>query len=136
MLREELYAYFGVILHLGLVKEPRMELYWGSLEDYGVEHIVKRYISKTWFEQLDRFIRLLHPLDNYQATFDRVEALLEHLRLLCRKYYSPKAHLAVDETIERFIGRALEIVNIPSKPTPEGFKIWVLANQGCVLDWL
>ena len=35
-----------------------------------------------------------------------------------------------------FIGRANEIVNIPSKPTPEGFKIWVLANQGYVLDWL
>src|SRR5882762_2603850 len=34
------------------------------------------------------------------------------------------------------MGRAPEIVNIPSKPTPEGFKIWVLANQGYVLDWL
>src|ERR1700722_2520757 len=34
------------------------------------------------------------------------------------------------------MGRAPEIVNIPSKPTPEGFKIWVLANEGYVLDWL
>ena len=34
------------------------------------------------------------------------------------------------------MGRAPEIINIPSKPTPEGFKIWVLANQGYVLDWL
>ena len=34
------------------------------------------------------------------------------------------------------MGRAREIVNIPSKPTPEGFKLWVLANQGYVLDWL
>lgn len=34
------------------------------------------------------------------------------------------------------MGRVLEIVNIPSKPTPEGFKIWVLANQGYILDWL
>ncbi|OCK75867.1 hypothetical protein K432DRAFT_307600, partial [Lepidopterella palustris CBS 459.81] len=43
---------------------------------------------------------------------------------------------AVDESIERFTGRASEIVNIPSKPTPEGFKIWILGNQGYVLDWL
>jgi hypothetical protein len=50
--------------------------------------------------------------------------------------YNPGAHLAVDETIERFMGRAPEIVNIPSKPTPEGFKIWVLANGGYILDWL
>ena len=33
------------------------------------------------------------------------------------------------------MGRAKEIVNIPNKPTPEDFKIWVLANQGYVLDW-
>jgi len=34
------------------------------------------------------------------------------------------------------MGRAPEIVNIPSKPTPEGFKIWVLANEGYILNWL
>jgi hypothetical protein len=34
------------------------------------------------------------------------------------------------------MGRAPEIVNIPSKPTPEGFKIWVLANEDYILDWL
>ena len=34
------------------------------------------------------------------------------------------------------MGRAREIVNIPSKPIPEGFKIWVLANEGYILDWM
>jgi hypothetical protein len=38
--------------------------------------------------------------------------------------------------IERFTGRVLKIVNIPIKPTLEGFKIWVLGNQGYVLDWI
>ena len=32
------------------------------------------------------------------------------------------------------MGRALEIVNILLKLTLEGFKIWVLANKGYVLD--
>ncbi|OCL03788.1 pathogenicity protein, partial [Glonium stellatum] len=58
----------------------------------------------------------------------------EHLRILCRKLYNPRAHLAVDEIIQRFMGRASEIVNIPLKPTPKGFKIWVLANKGYILD--
>ena len=44
--------------------------------------------------------------------------------------------MAVDKTIQRFIGQAQEIVNISSKPTPEGFKIWVLANEGYILDWV
>ena len=34
------------------------------------------------------------------------------------------------------MGRAPEVVNIPSKPTPEGFKIWVLANKGYILDFI
>jgi hypothetical protein len=34
------------------------------------------------------------------------------------------------------MGRTKETVNLPSKPIPKGFKIWVLANQGYVLDRL
>ena len=123
-----------MVLHTGLVIEPRLECYWGSLEDYSVEHIVKRYISKNQYKQLDRYIRLSPSRSTYKATFDRIDALSEYLRLLCQKYYSPGTHLAVDETIKHFIGRAPEIINIPTKPTPEGFKIWVLANQGYILD--
>jgi hypothetical protein len=44
------------------------------------------------------------------------------------KFYKPGIYLTVDETIERFTGRTPEIVNIPTKPTPEGFKIWMLGN--------
>ena len=56
--------------------------------------------------------------------------------MVFKKYWKPGTHLVVDETIQRFMGRSKEIVNIPSKPTPEGFKIWVLANEGYVLDWM
>ena len=34
------------------------------------------------------------------------------------------------------MGRAPKIINIPSKLTPEGFKIQVLANEGYILNWL
>jgi hypothetical protein len=35
----------------------------------------------------------------------------------------------------RFTGRVKEIVTIPIKPTPTGFKIWALAQQGFFLSW-
>jgi hypothetical protein len=41
-----------VRMHTGLVVEPRMENYWGSIETHGVEHIIKKYISKTRYEPL------------------------------------------------------------------------------------
>lgn len=34
------------------------------------------------------------------------------------------------------MGRSKETVNLPSKPIPKGFNIWVVANHGYVLDWL
>ena len=34
------------------------------------------------------------------------------------------------------MGRVPEIINILSKPTPEGFKIWILVNKGYILDFI
>ena len=131
-LRRELYAYFAVVISMGITIEPAIEDYWGSLEISGTEHKLSRYISCNRFQQIDRYIRCTTPWEDDDGmpytTFDRVDELSEYLRILCRRYYKPGCYLAVDETIERFMGRAPEIVNIPSKPTPEGFKIWVLAN--------
>lgn len=125
---------------MGITIESSIEDYWGDLEPAGAGHVVKNYIGLVRFQQLDRYFRCTDPWPKEDSTprttFDRVNDLSEHLRLSCRRLYNPGTHLAVDETIQRFIGRAPEIVNIPSKPTPKGFKIWVLANEGYVLDWL
>jgi hypothetical protein len=56
------------------------------------------------------------------------------MRLTSIKYYRPGIYLTVNETIKRFTGRAPEIVNISTKPILEGFKIWLLGNQGYVLN--
>ena len=69
-----------------------------------------------------------------ESIFEKLEPLNEHLRLLFKKHWISGTHLTVDESIQRFTGRAAEIVNISSKPVPEGFKIWILASSGYVLD--
>jgi len=35
----------------------------------------------------------------------------------------------------RYTGRAKEIVTIPGKPTPTGFKVWALAQAGYLFSW-
>ena len=97
-------------------------------------------MSRNRFQQLNRYFRCIEPWQNDdpipRSTFDRVTDLTKHIWLTYRKLYTPSAYLAINETIKRFIGRAPEIVNILSKPIPEGFKIWVLANKGYILNWL
>lgn len=96
-------------------------------------------MSLVRWQQLDRFFHLSKPCQKppgQESLFDRVEPLNEELRIDTKKFWQPSTHLAVDEAIQHFMSRAKETVNIPSKPTPEGFKIWVLGNHGYILDWL
>ena len=65
-----------------------------------------------------------------------MDQLADTLRERFRRYMKPGSDVAIDECIEGFEGRAKEAVNIPSKPTPIGFKQWVLASDGYVFDWL
>ena len=99
---------------------------------------ISKHISKNRWQQINRFLHISEPHPNSlkEIPFDKLEPLSSHLRLTFKKYWRAGTHLTVDETIQRFMGRAYEVVNILSKPTPEGFKIWVLANQGYVLDWM
>jgi len=69
-------------------------------------------------------------------TFTQINELSKHIWLTCKRLYSPGTHFVINETIQHFMGCAFEIINIPFKPTPEGFKIWVLANEGYILDFM
>ena len=125
--RRELYAYFGVVIYIGVVVQPLIKAYQATKA--GIANWPSNYISRIHFQQLNRYICASSIPDNsFHITFNRVDKLSEHIRVRYWQYQVLGTHLAVNKTIERFIGRASKIVNIPIKPTPKGFKIWVLAN--------
>ena len=136
--RKEIYAYFGVLIYIGLHKEPAIVDYWKEGSVYTPKHPIGQYISRNRFQAIDLYLYCEDPSQSatFTTPFKRIWNVSESLQKACRRYYTPGTHLAVDESIKRFTGRAKEIVNIPSKPTPEGFKMWILANEGYVLDWL
>jgi hypothetical protein len=65
----------------------------------------------------------------------KVEWLANKLRESFISYWRPNTHLAVDECIQAFYRRSLDIVNIPLKPTPIGLKIWFIANKGYIIGF-
>ena len=137
----ELLAYLAVTIYMGLHIETDIKDYWNKNPAKGPLHkIITAHISLVQFQQLDRMFHISKPKPIHNPTkespFDKIHTLSEYIRQRCRQYWELGTHLSVDEMIERFTGRVHEIINIPSKPTPEGFKIWVLANQGYILDWL
>ena len=138
---KELKAYMAVYIWMGLFPASQIKDFWNTDPLKGPTHTpITSHIGLKRWEQIERYFHISKPQDlndtTHQSPFEKLEPLNEHLRHLFKKYWSTGTHLAVDETIQRFMGRSKETVNIPSKPEPEGFKIWVLANGGYILDWM
>ena len=127
---------------MGLHTESSIPEFWNTdpLKGPIHEQVLKHISVKRW-QQIDRFFHISKPhlgqqLGQQETPFEKLESLSDTLRQAFKKYWKTGTHLAVDKTIQRFMGRSKEIINIPSKPTPKGFKIWVLANEGYVLNWV
>ena len=129
-----------MLIYMGITMESSIKDYWGNLEPAGVGYVVKNYIGLIRFQQFNRYFRYIDPQlkddSTPYTTFNRVNSLSKHLQLRYYKLYTPRTYLAVNKTIQHFIGRVSKIINILLKPTLEGFKVQVLANKGYILNQL
>jgi len=130
---------------MGIHIEPHINDYWNTNEEDGPIHqTVRKTMSKHRWQQIHRYFHIWNPaldqlsvrLDDKVRPHQKVDPLWKLLSSSFQRYWKPSRDLAIDECIEAFTGRTADIVNIPTKPTPIGFKIWVLADQGYVLDLL
>jgi hypothetical protein len=141
----EILAYLGILIYMGIHIEPHINDYWNTNEEDGPIHqTVRKTMSKHRWQQIHRYFHIWNPaldqlsvrLDDKVRPHQKVDPLWKLLSSSFQRYWKPSRDLAIDECIEAFTGRTADIVNIPTKPTPIGFKIWVLADQGYVLDLL
>jgi transposase IS4-like protein len=134
---DEIRAYFGISIWMGCQRLKNIKEYWNTQPENGaVFELIRRAMSLGRWEQIHRYFYVNNPGTPNLRPFDKMDELADLLRERFRRYMKPGSDVAVDECIEGFEGRAREIVNIPSKPTPIGFKQWVLASDGYVFDWL
>jgi hypothetical protein len=134
---QELQAYLAIWIWMGLAPLPRINDYWNTNDKNGpIFNLIRQHMSRNRWKTIDRYFRIAKPTKEKQSPFEKLEPLNDHLRQKFRQYWKIGTHVAVDEAMQRFTGRAKQIVHIPHKPTPKGFKIWCLANDGYLLDWL
>src|SRR6266516_2979732 len=133
---QELEAYLAISIWMGLVPLPNVNYYWNTDEDCPTFSFIRRHMSRNRWKLIDRYLRIAKPTKGKQSPFEKLEPLNSHLQQNFRRYWKTGTHVAVDEAMQRFTGRAKQIVHIPHKPTPKGFKIWCCANDGYLLDWL
>jgi len=114
LLWEELHAFLGVIIYMGVHEEPQTEIYWNMDFNKGPLHPITTHISLNRFEQIKRFCHI-SCLDNDERNgfhlptnkvwWYKLEPLASSIQAACRRYYSPLSEVSIDELMVQCYGR-------------------------------
>jgi len=131
---QELYAFLGAHLFMGIDRLPQTEMYWSA----GYQHsTIASIFSRDRFKQLHRYFRIAPaPVDAAPRNpIPHVRALAEKLNQSFAAHFTPTQHLALDEAMVAYKGRSPIKQYIPSKPHKWGYKIYCLASEDYLLHF-
>lgn len=130
----ELYAFIGAHVFMGIVRLPRTEMYW-SKELFHAK--ITSVFSQHRFKDLQRFFSVVQ-LDEEASERDpmpHVRALADKLNAIFSQHYSPSLRLVVDEAMVAFKGKVRIKQYIPAKPHKWGYKIYCLCSDDYLLHF-
>ncbi len=132
---EEMKAFVGLLICMGIVRLPRLELYWSSQFSLIKTPGISTIMPLRRFEQIWRF---LHLTDNNleiaygQPGYDKLFKVRKLLDLLCPRFESEfELHQSctIDEAMIPFKGRLKFKQYMKDKTTKWGIKVFVLADS-------
>ena len=147
---EDVWAFLGFALLMGINRLPQLHLYWNTDPVYHYLPIAER-ITRDRFFAIWRFLHFCntdapspsasassataasssspsdsqHPIDRLR----KVRPVISAVVAACRTNYRPHREQAIDEAMVAFKGRSCMKQYLPMKPVKRGFKIWVRADS-------
>ena len=102
---QELYAFLGVHLFMGIDRLPRTDLYWSQTVGHP---LITSLFSRDRFKQLLRFFRVADLDDDAAARDPRphIASLAATLNASFAAHYHPSQPLALDEAMAAYKGRS------------------------------
>ena len=131
---EEIKAYFGFMLLMGMVPLPSLEDYWKKDPVFHYLPIAD-HISRDRFRDISRYLHFVNNstlVPRGQPGHDRlgkVSPVINHLFQRFSDLYNPHCELAVDEAMIKFQGRSSLKQYMPMKPIKRAIKVWVLGDS-------
>jgi hypothetical protein len=114
LMKEELYAFIGSIIYMGVYVEPEIAMYWNTDFNKGPLHPITTHITLRRFQQIKRYCYISCPESDERAGYHlptnkrwwyKVEPLASALQASFQQYYSPSSEVSIDELIVRCFGR-------------------------------
>ena len=130
---EELTAYMGVCMLMGIVVLPRIDV----LVAKAISQLLSQVMSLTRFEQISRYLHLCniilseqvpHGQPGYDPLF-KLRKLLDMITPKLQSEYNPHDQMSIDEAMIPFKGRLGFKQYMKAKPTKWGIKVFVLADS-------
>ena len=131
---EEIQAYFGFMLLMGINKLPCLYDYWKKDTTYFAP--ITERIPRRRFLEIARF---LHFVDNSVYTiprtdpqYDRIWKIRPVIDVLSKTFletYTPHSVNSIDEAMIPFKGRSALKQYLPMKPIKRGIKVWTRADS-------
>ena len=139
--REEIRAYLGFSILMGVAHLPALDDYWSSNPTLHYSPTADR-ISRDRFREISRY---LHFVDNASLPergspgYDRlgkVRPVIDHLTKTFNDLYEPHREVAVDEAMINFTGRSSVKQYMPMKPVKRGIKVntWHTDHKSVHID--
>lgn len=126
---EELNVFFALVILMGYTKRPTIQSYWTTDELFVIPAFSK-ILSVNRFLLISKF---LHFSDNSQAVpgnkLNKLQTVIDHLKLKFKTLYSPGEHLAADESLMLWKGRLHWKQFIKDKAAKWGIKSYELCES-------
>ena len=130
---EELKAYFGFMILMGIVKLPSIADYWKRDEVFNYVPISSR-ITRDRFFEIQRYLHfsdnspLVAPGNDGYDRLGKIRPVIEMILEQILTVYNPHKEVSIDEAMIPFKGRSSMKQYIPNKPVKRGFKVWTRAD--------
>ena len=132
---DEMKAFIGVLILMGILRLPRLEMYWSTseLHKYVSTPGISSILTKTRFEQIFRFLHVANNAEQATPTTTpdklfKIRALANLLLASFQSNYVPQQTVTVDEAMIPFKGRLSFKQYMKDKPTKWGIKVFVLSD--------
>ena len=130
----EMKAFTGILILMGIVKLPRLDMYWQVKHPLIATEGMSSIMSRIRFEQIYRFLHLADSSQQVpagQPGHDKLFKVRNLLNLVLPKFeseYVMHESVTIDEAMIPFKGRLGFKQYIKNKPTKWGIKAFVLSD--------
>jgi hypothetical protein len=131
---DDVYAYFGIMIMMGLVQLPALHDYWSKNPLFYCPAIAER-MPRDRFLQIHKFLHFAdndHIVQMDQPGHDRlskVRPILDKIDERFMNIYHPHKECAIDEAMVPYKGRSVLKQYMPMKPVRRGLKVWMRADS-------